>query len=304
MRLRAGDVAVITGAGSGIGRAAALALAKKGCDVVLADLDEQAAARVAELAAGRYGVRAASIGCDVRSDADVGRLFGTVVRDFGGVDVAVLNAGIGYYARVEETPADDLARLFEVNVLGVQRCVVAAIPLMRAQGRGALAITGSVNGKVAWPYHGAYSATKFALAGLAQGLRMELGGSGVSCTLVLPANVRTGFYAAAQTDGYNAAPIGPSTSAAQVARSIVRGIERGAAEVYAVPVGLSAGARLGLVFPGIAESMARRWMKGRRDGGVTWEQIETAPRAASGIKRPIADADASLPGHAVSNDRG
>jgi hypothetical protein len=61
---------------------------------------------------------------------------------------------------------------------------------------------------------------------------------------------------------------------------------------------------LGLVFPGIAESMARRWMKGRRDGGVTWEQIETAPRAASGIKRPIADADASLPGHAMSNDRG
>lgn len=267
MHIRAGDAAVITGAASGIGRATALALAKKGCSLVLGDLDGGGAERVATLAHERYGVRAYGKGCDVRADEAVKRLFGLAQHEFGRFDIAVLNAGIGYYARVEETPAADLAQLFDINVLGVQRGVLAAVPLMRARGRGAIAITGSVNGKIAWPYHGAYSATKFALTGLAQALRMELGGSGVTCTLVLPANVRTGFYSAARAKDYDPAPIGATVSAGQVARGVVNGIERGAAEVYVGPPFIGAASRFGMLLPGISDRAGRRWGR-RKDAGT------------------------------------
>lgn len=266
MRIQRGDVTVITGAASGIGRAAALALAKKRCSLVLGDLDRDGAAGVASLASMRYGVEARALGCDVRSDEQVAALFDNAMRTFGHLDIAVLNAGVGYYGRIEATPADDLARLFDVNVLGVQRGVLAAAPAMRAQGRGAIVITGSVNGKVAWPYHGGYSATKFALSGLAQALRMELAGSGVQCTLVLPANVRTAFYASAEANDYEPAPIGPTVSPGKVARVIVRGIERGAGEIHVGPPFIGMAARLGQLFPGVTELVSRRWGQvGRRE---------------------------------------
>jgi len=261
MRIQRGDVAVITGAANGIGRATALALAKKGCSLVLGDLNEDRATAVAAIARARYGVQGRALGCDVRSDADIAALFDQATRTFGRFDIAVLNAGVGYYGRMDETPADDLARLFDVNVLGVQRGVLSASPAMRSQGRGAIVITGSVNGRLAWPYHGAYSATKFALTGLAQALRMELAGSGVQCTLVLPANVRTAFYESAETIDYEPAPIGPAISAAKVARAIVHGIERGAGEVYVGPPFIATAARMGQLFPRITGFVGGRWAR-------------------------------------------
>lgn len=266
MRIQRGDVAVITGAASGIGRATALALAKRGCSLVLGDLDGDGVAAVASLASERYGVSARGQRCDVRSDEDVARLFAHAGEENGRIDIAILNAGTGYYSRVDETPVEQLARLFDVNVLGVQRGVLAVSPAMRAQGRGAIVITGSVNGRIAWPYHGAYSATKFALTGLAQALRMELAGTGVQCTLVLPANVQTRFYAAAATLRYEPAPIGPAISPAKVARAIVGGIERGAREVYAGPPLIGLTARAGQLLPGLTEFAGRRWLARRERG--------------------------------------
>jgi len=146
----------------------------------------------------------------------------------------VNNAGIGHYGLVEDTEPASLAELFDVNVLGVQRGIRAVVPVMRRQGSGSIGIVGSMNGKVSWPYHGPYSATKFALTGLAQALRMELAGSGVRCSLVLPVNVQTQFFDADPVDseGYRTQQIGKMRSPASVARVIVRAAERGNGELY------------------------------------------------------------------------
>lgn len=235
-RLRPGLVAVVTGAGSGIGRATALRLSSSGARLVLADIDTDAVERTAVLA-GRYGGEAVAEHCDLRDDAAVEALFALVDERFGRLDLLVANAGRGLYGRVEDTPVDHFRDLLDLNVLGVHRCVRLAVPLMRAQGQGHVVIVGSVNGKISWPYHGAYSATKFALTGLSQSLRMELAGSGVTCSLVLPVNVRTRFFSDARvvTDGYVPRPMGRTYSAGRVARAIVRSIDRPSPEINLAP---------------------------------------------------------------------
>jgi hypothetical protein len=235
-RLRPGLVAVITGAGSGIGRATALHFSKHGARLLLADADGAAVERTAAVVE-RYGGEAAAVECDLRDDLAVDALFESAAKRFGRLDVLVANAGRGLYGRVEDTPVEAFRDLLDVNVLGVHRCVRLAIPLMRAQREGHLVIVGSVNGKISWPHHGAYAATKFALTGLSQSLRMELAGSGVTCSLVLPMNVNTGFFANAEvvTGGYVPRPIGRAHSADRVAQAIVRSIDRPSREINMVP---------------------------------------------------------------------
>ena len=178
-RLPPGSVVVVTGAGSGIGRATALAFAKRGCRIVLGDIDSASVRETADRARARYGIEALALTCDVRNDEDV-RALVSGAAGLGRLDVLVNNAGRGHYGRVEDTSAESLRELFDVNVLGVQRGIAAAVPIMREQGSGHIVIVGSVNGKQSWPYHGPYAATKFALTALARTLRMELAGSGVS----------------------------------------------------------------------------------------------------------------------------
>jgi len=264
-----GTVVVITGAGSGIGRATAFAFARRGCRLVLGDLRLDAVHATASRIRDRYASDVVALACDVRSDADVAALIDAAPGHYGSLDVLVNNAGVGYYGRVEDTPIGALRELFDTNVLGVQRGVRAAVPLMRAQARGHIVIVGSVNGKLGWPFHGAYSATKFALTGLTQALRMELAGSGVSASLVLPANVRTRFYAEAAiaTPGYEPAPLGPTRSPQSVAGLVVRAVERRSPELNT-----TGAVRLATVgaeaFPSL-HSAAGAWWYRRR-----WKRIE------------------------------
>lgn len=234
-KLAAGSVVVITGAAGGIGRATALAFARRRCNLILGDIRQQAMERTADAARNAYGVRAVGARCDVREDADVQALVALAMSEFGRIDVMVNNAGVGYYARVEDTPVDRLRQLFELNVLGVQRGLLAVVPIMREQRSGHIVVVGSVNGKVSWPYHGAYAATKFALTGLTRALRMELSGSGVTASLVLPVNVRTGFFDAAKTgEDYKPKPPGGMHSPASVARTVLRAVDRDSVELNTV----------------------------------------------------------------------
>jgi short-subunit dehydrogenase len=133
---------------------------------------------------------------------------------------------------------------------------------MRQQGSGSIIIVGSMNGKVSWPYHGPYSATKFALTGLAQALRMELAGSGVRCSLVMPVNVQTRFFEAAPVDsnGYRPKPIGKMRSPGSAARAIVRAAERGSGEVHTAASMRVASAIAGLV-PAMPDRIGARWYR-------------------------------------------
>ena len=253
-------VAVITGASSGIGRATAEAFAAAGYDLVLGARRLALLQQVAAEVHNRSGAEAAAVACDVHSAADVQRLVDTAMERFGRLDVLVANAGAGLYGRIEDTSDEDFRDLLDTNVLGVVRSVRAAMPVMRRQGRGHIVIVGSVVGKRAWPLHGAYAASKFALTGLAQSLRAELAGSGVTASLVLPMTTRTEFFSAARAPSprYQSQPRGMVQSPETVARVILRSVDHPAAEVYTfAPMRLAlwlAGA-----FPVLPELAARRY---------------------------------------------
>lgn len=251
--------AIVTGASSGIGRATALHLARAGYDLVLGARRERELAGVAARAREEFGARAAALGCDVTSEEDVRALVESALHEFGRVDAMVCCAGAGLYGRVEDTPPDEYRDLFEINVMGVVHAVRAAIPVMRRQGRGRFVAVGSVNGRVSWPFHGPYAATKFALTGVMEALRNELAGSGVTATLVLPASTRTAFFGVARTfSGYQPRPIGVSQSADQVARRVVRAVQRPSSEVSTLPWMRPAYAAAA-AFPGLVDAFARRY---------------------------------------------
>ena len=255
-----GAVVVITGASSGIGEAAAHAFARRGCRIVLGARREHVLACLAEHLTTRYGIPAVAVRCDVRQDADVKRLVATALNRFGRLDVIVLNAGVGLFARVEDTTEADFRDLIETNLLGVQRGIRAAVPVMRRQRNGHIAIVGSVVGKQSWPLHGAYAATKFALTGLTHALRAELTGSGVTASLILPATTRTAFFddATIGTRGYKPEPVGFVQSAEAVAARIVRSVDHPTAEINTVPA-MRIAFVLAEAFPFLAGFAARRY---------------------------------------------
>ncbi len=182
-------VAWVTGASSGIGRACAIELARRGVHVgVSARREERLADLVVELE--RQGVSAVTVPCDVCDDDSVARAAARVVSTLGGLDIALANAGCTQEGTIEELGADDWKRLLDVNVVGAATTARYALPFLRER-RGRLALTGSVAGFMVAPGWGAYHASKYALRALGRTLSAELAGSGVSCTTVHPGFVES-----------------------------------------------------------------------------------------------------------------
>ena len=154
---------------------------------------------------------------------------------FGRIDILVNNAGFGFSGTVEETTEADMRELMDVNYFGAFNATRAVLPIMRKQRRGHIVNVSSVVGKLAFPYHGAYSATKFAMIGMTESLRGELDGSGITATVVLPGSTRTEFFDVQRTnDGHVSAPTGPQQDADVVARAIVRSVTHPTPEVNMV----------------------------------------------------------------------
>lgn len=188
-----GTVAAVTGGGSGIGRAIALELARRGADVAVADLDESRAAKVAgEVKA--LGRDALAVRCDVRLDAEVDSLAERVLARFGRVDVVVNNAGIGMAGPPEAIPMADWQAILDVNLLGVVRGVRAFVPHLLRQGSGWLVNTASIGGMFAYDHSDAqlpYVTTKFAVRGLTEALYLYLTPRGVGVSVLCPGRVET-----------------------------------------------------------------------------------------------------------------
>ncbi|WP_199743213.1 SDR family oxidoreductase [Sphingomonas ginsenosidivorax] len=185
------QVVVITGASSGIGRATAVMAAERGATVVIAargvDALEALAAEIAQ-----DGGRAVVIPCDVSDPDAVARLASDAVARCGRIDTWVNNAGVAIAARLEALPLADARRLFDVNFWGVVNGSLAALPYLDRQG-GALINLGSFTSDVAAPYMGMYSASKAAIKGYTDALRIELmmDRRPVSVTLIKPAPIAT-----------------------------------------------------------------------------------------------------------------
>ena len=170
---------LITGASKGIGRAAAAEFASRGHRVI-------ATARDPRTLAGLRVDRRLTL--DVTDPDTIAR----AVREAGQVDVLVSNAGEIFYAAVEATPPEALARLLDINTIGALRVVQAVLPGMRARGRGRLLFMSSVSGRIAQPPGAAYAATKWAIEALVEALAVEAGPLGIEAALLEPGPVSSG----------------------------------------------------------------------------------------------------------------
>jgi NAD(P)-dependent dehydrogenase (short-subunit alcohol dehydrogenase family) len=232
---------LITGASRGIGLGLAVELSKRGHEVIatardLSSLDEVPAARRLQL--------------DVTDQSSVD----AAIAAAGSVDVLISNAGATVRAPLETVPLDEVVRLFELNTFGALRVAQAVLPQMRRRGSGRIAFISSVQGRVAIPLIGPYSASKWALEGIAEGLAIEVRHFGVEVQVFEPGAVSSGgserakvfldeddpyFPMLEQLAGFRTAPV----SVEELATVVADAIER--AEVpFRVPVGEAAIAQL------------------------------------------------------------
>jgi NADP-dependent 3-hydroxy acid dehydrogenase YdfG len=193
-------VAVVTGAGSGIGRATAFELAKRGCHLALADIDE-ASANASATRAREFGVRATAHRLDVADRAAVAALPQAVRSAHGQVDLLMNNAGVALGGTFEQVGQDDFDWLMEINFGGVVRMTRAFLPLLHESSDARIVNVSSIYGIICPPGQAAYSASKFAVRGFSNVLRHELEGSRIGVSVVHPGGVATSIAKNARIPG-------------------------------------------------------------------------------------------------------
>jgi short-subunit dehydrogenase len=248
--------AFVTGASSGIGRLLALRLAGLGARVALiarrGDALERLVAEIAE-----QGGRALALACDVADMRAVERAAAHAVEELGGVDLLVNNAGYGGHRRFLDWSVDDIERMMRVNYLGSVYCTKALLPQMVERGRGWIVFMSSIAGKIGMPDETAYSATKFAMIGLADGLRLEVEDAGVHVLSVCPGAVRTPFFGAADLERMSPVTHRSMIEPEAVVEATLRALARGKREIT-VPRAYAAVNVLGVLAPGFLGRQVKR----------------------------------------------
>lgn len=183
-----GKLALVTGAGAGIGRAIALRLADEGSAVAILDVDRQGAEETAAQVRAR-GVKSMSVVCDVGERVEVQRSVEEILQSFGEIHILVNNAGVLRVAPLLEMKEPDWHLTFRVNVDGAFHCCQAVAPQMVARRQGRIINIASWFGKIGKSYYGAYCASKFAVIGFTQALAQELAPHKVTVNAVCPGTV-------------------------------------------------------------------------------------------------------------------
>jgi NAD(P)-dependent dehydrogenase (short-subunit alcohol dehydrogenase family) len=276
----AGQVAIVTGGGSGIGAALVRALTARGATVVIADIDEVGAKSVTDSVRLDGGSVSTAV-LDVRDSAAVADLVNQTAAEHGELDLMFNNAGIAVGGLVEELTLDHWDRVLDVNVRGVVHGVHAAYPLMLRQGHGHIVNTASLAGLVPGPSLAPYAAAKHAVVGLSLSLRAEGASRGVRVSAVCPGFVDTPLLGRVnpglpQTEaGANAAALarllGRLYEADPLAQDVLAGVERNRALIVA------------------PRSARIAWRMTRYAPGVTMRTI------ISGVRRGEAEAATAVP---------
>lgn len=187
-----GKVAVVTGGGSGIGRAISTVFGAQGAHVVVLDVDAEAAR---ETAAGitAAGGRSEAETCNVSDAAAVRAVFDAIVARAGHLDILVNNAGVAHVGNIERTPEDDFDRLYRVNVKGVYLCSQAAVPVMVRQGGGVILNMASIVSFIGVADRFAYSMTKGAVLTMTKSVAIDYVKQKIRCNCICPARIHTPF---------------------------------------------------------------------------------------------------------------
>lgn len=254
--------AVVTGAGSGFGRAISVELGKRGSRLVVGDINLEAARETAAM----IGPNAHAMRVDVREAEQVKAQIEKATRDWGGIDVLVNNAGVAVVGRVGEVSIEDWRFEVEVNLMSVIYGCHFAVPAMREQRRGWILNVASAAGLLSAPLMGPYNVTKAGVVALTETLAGELHGEGLSVSVLCPTFFRTNIHEAqrsteAMRERSKKLIMGAKWSAEDVARVALRELERGS--LYVIPqtdgkLFWRAKRVLGAQFYGLAGRVAKR----------------------------------------------
>jgi short-subunit dehydrogenase len=244
-------VVMITGASSGIGRGLALELSRRGARLGLvarraAVLDEV----VGEI--GSWNGKALVLAADVQDATALRGSADRIRAEFGRIDVLIANAGIGLTADAAEMQPADLARVFNVNVIGAANSVAAVVPEMLAHGRGHLVVISSLAAYRGLPKSAAYCASKAAVSAFFESVRLDLKGKGIAVTIIHP-----GFIKTPLTEGRHADM--PFLMELQDAVQLIVGAIEKRKKSYAFPWQLASIVRLGMIMP----NSIYDWIAGR-----------------------------------------
>ena len=198
-------VALVTGSSSGIGFETCLAIEKDGYNTFASMRDIKKAIKIKEIA-DKEKLAIKVIELDVDKEESIVSAIKKVVSDGGRLDVLVNNAGYGVFGCVEDTPVDEFRKQFETNFFSIVRIIQEVSPIMREQSSGTIVNVSSVVGRMGLPGFPAYVSTKYALEGLTDCLRYELGQFGVNVTLIEPGAIKTNFFDAMKIQESKADP--------------------------------------------------------------------------------------------------
>jgi short-subunit dehydrogenase len=228
-----GKVVLITGASEGIGAACAAEFARCGARLSLTARSEEGLRRAG-------GSDALITAGDLTAEETRCRVVERTIERFGGIDILINNAGIGFYLPSWSAPMEHARRIMELNFFALLGMIQLTVPHMRAQGRGTIVNVGSIGGKMTLPWMTVYSASKYAVGSLTEGLRMELKRDGIRTMLVCPGYVKTGFQQHV-TAGEAPEKVKRSrrfaVTADECALAIRRGVERDARTVLSPAAG-------------------------------------------------------------------
>ena len=240
-------VALVTGAGRGIGRATAVRLSTAGMQVALTARSSDELAATAALCGGDT----LTISADITDGGEVERIFAEVESQWGAIEVLVANAGTGMSARVDRTTDDDWQRMLDLNLTAPFRCVRRAVPAMREARFGRIIVIASTAARIGEPYIAAYTASKHGVLGLVRSAAAELASTGVTVNAVCPgyvdtpmtdATVATIVQRTGRTDAEARAtlahkqPIGRLITPDEVAAAVMSCVDNGALNGQAIVV--------------------------------------------------------------------
>ncbi|MCA0985922.1 SDR family NAD(P)-dependent oxidoreductase [Guptibacillus algicola] len=252
-------VILITGASSGIGRQLALDLAKQGARLILVARTEANLIQLKNHIESEGGYTPAVWPIDVGNGSHVDELLPRLLEEMPHVDILINNAGFGKFNNFADADMKEIEAMFDVNVIGLMRFTSHVLPSMMEAGRGLIINVASQAGKIATPKSAAYSATKHAVLGFSNSLRLEMKPYGISVMTVNPGPIKTNFFEVADSSGnYTKNVEKMMLTPEKVSGEIISAIKKGKREVN-LPGWMNAGAKVYHAAPGLIEKVGGRF---------------------------------------------